>query len=88
MFQAWRHWREGKALELMDPTLANRFAVNEVLRSIHIALLCVQEAIVDRPTMSSIVLMVDSYSLTLACPSPPTFVVGGKELTSNQSTSN
>ena len=43
------------------------------MRCIHIGLLCVQENVVDRPTMASIVLMLSSYSLTLPLPSQPGF---------------
>ena len=43
------------------------------MRCIHIGLLCVQENVVDRPTMASVVLMLDSYSMTLPIPSKPAF---------------
>ncbi|KAI3889550.1 hypothetical protein MKW92_038704 [Papaver armeniacum] len=73
---AWKLWREGKPLELMDSTLSRRFSGNEVIRSIHIGLLCVQDSIEDRPTMSSVVLMLSSHSITLASPSKPAFFAG------------
>ncbi|KAJ6991296.1 kinase RLK-Pelle-DLSV family [Populus alba x Populus x berolinensis] len=41
---AWRHWTNGKALELADPTLGGQRPENEILKCIHIGLLCVQEA--------------------------------------------
>ncbi|KAK1422674.1 hypothetical protein QVD17_17960 [Tagetes erecta] len=40
---------------------------------VHIALLCVQDNVVDRPTMSTVVLMLNSFSLTLRIPSEPAF---------------
>jgi hypothetical protein len=43
------------------------------MRCIHIGLLCVQENVVDRPTMASVVLMLSSYSMTLPIPSEPAF---------------
>jgi hypothetical protein len=43
------------------------------MRCIHIGLLCVQENVVDRPTMASVVLMFNSYSITLPIPSQPAF---------------
>ncbi|RZC65559.1 hypothetical protein C5167_009259 [Papaver somniferum] len=73
---AWKLWREGRPLELMDSTLSQRFSRNEVIRSIHIGLLCVQDSIEDRPTVSSVVLMLSSYSITLASPSKPAFFAG------------
>nr|TKR91042.1 hypothetical protein D5086_0000227600 [Populus alba] len=41
---AWRHWTNGTALELADPTLGGQRPENEILKFIHITLLCVQEA--------------------------------------------
>lgn len=46
------------------------------MRCIHIALLCIQENIVDRPTMATIALMLSSYSLTLSIPSKPAYFTG------------
>ncbi|OAY79938.1 Cysteine-rich receptor-like protein kinase 25 [Ananas comosus] len=47
----------------------------DVLRCIHIGLLCVQEDPSDRPSMGSIVLMLSSHSVTLPAPSTPAFVI-------------
>ncbi|KAF9588059.1 hypothetical protein IFM89_007300 [Coptis chinensis] len=88
---AWKLWREGNALQLIDPTLTHCFSPNEVMRCIHIGLLCVQENLEDRPTMSSVVLMLNSYSLTLESPSAPAFIIetttGAQESENNHSTS-
>ncbi|KAL9317360.1 hypothetical protein ACSQ67_013877 [Phaseolus vulgaris] len=69
---AWRNWKEGKAINIVDPSLNNN-SRNEMLRCIHIGLLCVQENLVDRPTMANIVLMLNSYSLSLPIPAEPAF---------------
>nr|CAD1823452.1 unnamed protein product [Ananas comosus var. bracteatus] len=47
----------------------------DVLRCIHIGLLCVQEDPSDRPSMASVVLMLSSHSVTLPAPSTPAFVI-------------
>ncbi|KAL5579021.1 hypothetical protein UlMin_011463 [Ulmus minor] len=70
---AWKLWKEGTPLKLLDPTLMNSYSENEVVRCIHIALLCVQEDLEERPTMTTIVLMVNSYSATLPAPQEPAF---------------
>ncbi|PON42035.1 Serine/threonine protein kinase [Parasponia andersonii] len=71
---AWKHWRDGTPLELLDQRLRDHsYTQNEVIRCIHIGLLCVQEDPADRPTMASIVLMLNSYSVTLSSPKPPAF---------------
>ncbi|CAH8306495.1 unnamed protein product [Eruca vesicaria subsp. sativa] len=68
---AWRLWRNGTPLELMDPVLVNNFQMTEVVRCIHIGLLCVQEDPVDRPTISTIILMLTSNTVTLPVPGEP-----------------
>ncbi|KAA8519983.1 hypothetical protein F0562_014239 [Nyssa sinensis] len=71
---AWKLWRDGIPLELMDPTLKDSYSRNEVLRCIHIGLLCVQEYADPRPSMASIVLLLNSYSVTLPLPQQPPFL--------------
>ncbi|XP_011003249.1 PREDICTED: cysteine-rich receptor-like protein kinase 10 [Populus euphratica] len=70
---AWRHWTNGTALELVDPTLGGQRPENENLKCIHIGLLCVQEAVADRPTMSQIVMMLNGNTMTSPTPSRPGF---------------
>ncbi|XP_057513061.1 G-type lectin S-receptor-like serine/threonine-protein kinase At1g61370 [Actinidia eriantha] len=57
---SWELWNEGRGLDLMDQELANSFSISEVIRCIHVGLLCVQDNAADRPTMSDIVLMPSS----------------------------
>ncbi|CAB4306261.1 unnamed protein product [Prunus armeniaca] len=72
---AWRLWRNGTSLELLDPNLRHSYAKAEATRCVHIGLLCVQENPKKRPTMQSIVLMLSSYSVTMALPQKPAFFV-------------
>ncbi|KAI9385173.1 hypothetical protein POPTR_011G030012v4 [Populus trichocarpa] len=67
---AWRRWREGTALDLIDPILRND-STAAMMRCIHIGLLCVQENVADRPTMASVVQMLSNSSLTLQTPFEP-----------------
>ncbi|KAH9617612.1 hypothetical protein KSS87_023203, partial [Heliosperma pusillum] len=69
---AWKNWIEGKAWNLVDPTLTGASST-ELLRCIHIGLLCVQHNLADRPTMSSVGLMLSSDSVSLQVPSQPAF---------------
>ncbi|KAM7473766.1 hypothetical protein LguiB_021009 [Lonicera macranthoides] len=65
---ARRNWLEGTCSNLFDPQLSvSQISVHEeeIMRCIHIGLLCVQDSATDRPTMASIVLMLNSSSLTL-----------------------
>ncbi|XP_031247969.1 putative receptor-like protein kinase At4g00960 [Pistacia vera] len=72
---AWKLWCEGNALELMDPVLAQAYVPVEVMKFIHIGLLCVQEDPTYRPTMSSVVFMLVSDNVTLPKPSQPAFSI-------------
>ncbi|KAK4588142.1 hypothetical protein RGQ29_019230 [Quercus rubra] len=93
---AWKHWRDGTFLELLDPTLRDSYSRDEVKRCLHIGLECIQESPAERPTMASIVLMLNSYSVSLPLPQRPAFFLHSrtetrmpiKELGSDQSTSN
>nr|QMS43708.1 protein kinase [Betula platyphylla] len=69
---AWKNWREGTASNIVDSTMRLGSAT-EIMRCIHIGLLCVQENVADRPTMASVVLMLNSFSITLPVPSQPAF---------------
>ena len=71
--QVWIHWRDGRPLELLDPGLGDSFSRDEVMRCIHIGLLCVQEDPADRPTMATIVLTLTSGSVSLQAPQQPAF---------------
>ncbi|GKV50471.1 hypothetical protein SLEP1_g57171 [Rubroshorea leprosula] len=44
-----------------------------MMRCIHIGLLCVQENVAERPTMASVVLLLNSNSTSLPVPSQPAF---------------
>ncbi|XP_010418086.1 PREDICTED: cysteine-rich receptor-like protein kinase 10 isoform X2 [Camelina sativa] len=68
---AWRLWRNGTSLDLVDPVILHNCQRDEVVRCIHIGLLCVQEDLVDRPTLSAIVLMLTSDIVTLPVPKEP-----------------
>ncbi|TKY51081.1 Cysteine-rich receptor protein kinase 25 [Spatholobus suberectus] len=92
---AWKLWKDEVPLELMDHSLRESCTPNEVIRCIHIGLLCVQEDPADRPTMASVVLMLDSYTVTLPVPNQPAFFINSrtepnmpKELKIDQSTTN
>ncbi|XP_059311399.1 cysteine-rich receptor-like protein kinase 44 [Lycium ferocissimum] len=69
---AWMNWREETTSKLIDPILMGSSGlVSDIVRCIHIALLCVQENVTDRPTMAAVVLMLSSLSLSLPVPSRP-----------------
>ncbi|XP_031282326.1 cysteine-rich receptor-like protein kinase 29 [Pistacia vera] len=79
---AWRNWIEGKAANLIDPNLSagsNR----DMMRCIHIGLLCVQENVANRPTMALVVHMLTGGTLSLPTPSKPAFFMHSSTTTDN-----
>ncbi|XP_057996814.1 cysteine-rich receptor-like protein kinase 44 isoform X2 [Hevea brasiliensis] len=74
---AWKMWSKGQGMELIDSLLAkSNVAAPEVLKYIHIGLLCVQDDPAQRPTMSSVVVMLGSEIATFPQPTKPVFVAG------------
>ncbi|XLT12000.1 hypothetical protein HN51_057690 [Arachis hypogaea] len=69
----WRRWHEGTILTLVDSSMGNSYTESEVLRCIHVGLLCVQECAEDRPTMSSVILMLSSEAALMPRPNNPGF---------------
>ncbi|XP_019054574.1 PREDICTED: cysteine-rich receptor-like protein kinase 10 isoform X2 [Nelumbo nucifera] len=84
---AWGLWVEGKCLEFVDPLLVDNCSTTEVLRCIQIGLLCVQQDAADRPTMSTVVVMLGNESLALPQPTKPAFALGRIVVKANQSSS-
>ncbi|GAY34229.1 hypothetical protein CUMW_010310 [Citrus unshiu] len=75
---AWKQWRDGTPLQLLDTNLTDSYSRNEVIRCIQLGLLCVQEDPAERPSMATIVLMLNSYSVTLPLPQQPAFFIGSR----------
>ncbi|KAB5521589.1 hypothetical protein DKX38_025908 [Salix brachista] len=69
---AWRLFEEKRPLELAAESLLITCNLSEVLRSIHVGLLCVQENPEDRPNMSIVALMLRDDD-TLPQPKQPGF---------------
>ncbi|XP_078157098.1 cysteine-rich receptor-like protein kinase 6 isoform X2 [Carex rostrata] len=67
----WEHWTAGTITNIINPIMD--CPTNEIIRYIHIGLLCVQEDLKDRPRMSEVVIMLVSNSISLQVPSKPAF---------------
>ncbi|KAL5570489.1 hypothetical protein UlMin_027064 [Ulmus minor] len=70
---AWLLWKDEKALELMDESFKDSCIESQVLRCIHVGLLCVQKLSHDRPRMSSVVFMLENEEALLPQPKQPGF---------------
>ncbi|CAN6879353.1 unnamed protein product [Brassica oleracea] len=81
----WRLWENKSLPDLIDLGIKEDCNIDEVVRYIHIGLLCVQENPADRPTMSSIHQMLTTSSITLPVPLPPGFFFGNRSGTTSSS---
>ena len=71
--QVWEHWEAGTATELVDRGMSGSFPAGDVIRCVHVGLLCVQGDPAARPVMSAVVMMLGSDTVTLQAPSKPGF---------------
>ncbi|WZZ75930.1 hypothetical protein YC2023_087300 [Brassica napus] len=81
----WRLWENKSLPDLIDLGIKEDCNIDEVVRYIHIGLLCVQENPADRPTMSTIHQMLTTSSITLPVPLPPGFFFGNRSGTTSSS---
>ncbi|XP_024311516.1 G-type lectin S-receptor-like serine/threonine-protein kinase At1g11330 isoform X6 [Brachypodium distachyon] len=70
---AWRLWDDKKATELVDSSVVDSCKIHEVLRCIHVGLLCVQDRPDDRPLMSSVMFALENESAVLPAPKQPVY---------------
>ncbi|GAU32812.1 hypothetical protein TSUD_152610 [Trifolium subterraneum] len=71
---AWRLWKEGIPLKLIDDNIRDSCIEIEAIRCIQIGLLCLQHHPDDRPNMTSVVVMLNSEN-TLSIPNEPGFLI-------------
>nr|XP_008343000.3 G-type lectin S-receptor-like serine/threonine-protein kinase At1g61550 [Malus domestica] len=75
---AWQLWKEGRELELVDEMLAaESYSASEVMKYVHIGLLCVQDNAMDRPSMQDVVFMLNGSTTVIggAQPKQPLFTI-------------
>ncbi|XP_024193107.1 G-type lectin S-receptor-like serine/threonine-protein kinase RKS1 isoform X3 [Rosa chinensis] len=71
----WNLWSEGKVLQIVDSSIGESYPVNEVLKCIQIAFLCLQEYPADRPTMSEVLFMLGNDADALPSPRKLAFLL-------------
>ncbi|KAJ7948966.1 putative Receptor protein kinase [Quillaja saponaria] len=75
---AWELWSDGLGQELIDQRISSSCINDQMLRCIHVALLCVEESANDRPTMPAVISMLTNESAELPLPKRPAFCTGRK----------
>ncbi|KAD2805045.1 hypothetical protein E3N88_38422 [Mikania micrantha] len=78
---AWRLFKKGKSLNLIDECLHVSYSACEVSRSIHVGLLCVQQRVEDRPNTPTVVGMLGGEG-SLPSPKKPAFYIQESEINS------
>jgi len=74
--QVWRKWKEETPLCILDPLLEEKYCEIEVIKCIHIGLLCVQENKDIRPTIIDVVSYLDGrHTLDFPSPQEPAFLL-------------
>ncbi|XP_041025861.1 G-type lectin S-receptor-like serine/threonine-protein kinase At1g11330 [Juglans microcarpa x Juglans regia] len=69
----WKMWNANKIAALVDPKISEPCFEVEILRCIHVGLLCVQDFAKDRPTVSIAISMLKSEIVNLPRPKQPAF---------------
>uniref|UniRef100_A0A803LL27 Protein kinase domain-containing protein n=1 Tax=Chenopodium quinoa TaxID=63459 RepID=A0A803LL27_CHEQI len=70
---AWKLWNEDEIHSLIDPTISGPCYEVEIVKSIHVGLLCAQEYPENRPSISSVISMLDCEVIDLPRPLQPGF---------------
>ncbi|XP_040378035.1 cysteine-rich receptor-like protein kinase 6 isoform X4 [Oryza brachyantha] len=83
----WDHWSKGTPSEAMDEWLQRQAPVIEVLKCLHLGLLCIQENPVDRPTMLKVLIMLHGDASSFESLSRPAFIYPSSGIDSSRSCS-
>lgn len=79
---------ENNLTPIIEPSMYKLCYEEEILRCIHVGLLCVQEFVNERPNVSTIISMLNSVIVDLPSPKQPGFVGRSYETTANSSQQN
>ncbi|KAI9125518.1 hypothetical protein K1719_002936 [Acacia pycnantha] len=84
---AYNLWKEDKGLEFVDPSLEDSSSSCKLLQCLHVALLCVRENPVERPSMLEVSSMLKNETEAIPLPKRPAFSIrSDKKLEDRSST--
>ncbi|XP_030510048.1 probable LRR receptor-like serine/threonine-protein kinase At3g47570 isoform X3 [Cannabis sativa] len=72
---AYELWKEGLGAQIVDQTLDDSSSTCKIERCMQIALLCVQESPVDRPSMLEVLSMLKNEAAAIISPKKPAFSI-------------
>uniref|UniRef100_A0A0D9WZT7 Protein kinase domain-containing protein n=1 Tax=Leersia perrieri TaxID=77586 RepID=A0A0D9WZT7_9ORYZ len=70
---AWGMWKDGRWRDFIDQSFNDEYKPGEMMKCLVVALMCVQEKSVERPTMSDVVAMLSSDDIPLSEPKQPAY---------------
>ncbi|KAI4335591.1 hypothetical protein L6164_014226 [Bauhinia variegata] len=76
---AFELWLEGQGMEFIDPSLDDSTSSCKLLQCLQVALLCVQENPVDRPSMLEVSSMLKNEMEAIRLPKRPAFSIKKNE---------
>ncbi|KAI9123687.1 hypothetical protein K1719_004987 [Acacia pycnantha] len=82
---AWKHWRGENLIAILDSNLTETWSHSEIMRCIHIGLLCVQGNPQVRPSMNKVVKYLSNDSMKLPIPHEPAFFLHSQMETTDTS---
>ncbi|GLJ22406.1 hypothetical protein SUGI_0421780 [Cryptomeria japonica] len=71
---AWRLYKGGNIMSIVDSTVSERCPEEQALRCIHVGFVCVQADAALRPPISNVMMMISNSSVTLPNPTKPAFL--------------
>ncbi|XP_020587031.1 G-type lectin S-receptor-like serine/threonine-protein kinase B120 isoform X2 [Phalaenopsis equestris] len=83
---AWKLWNEDNVMELVDSSIRSSCSVREVSRCVNVGLLCIQDRANDRPTMSSVIVMLEGENCAHPMPRQPKFAADISQSETDSST--
>ncbi|KAI4368189.1 hypothetical protein MLD38_016775 [Melastoma candidum] len=84
---AWKLWSEGRPLDLLDEVIRESASQQDLIRCIQVGLLCVQQRVHERPTMSSVIHMLTGDNSDTPQPKEPGFSAEGFHMSTDSSSS-
>ncbi|XP_028786387.1 cysteine-rich receptor-like protein kinase 5 [Neltuma alba] len=72
---AWKHWRDDNLIAILDSNLTEVGSHSEIIKCMHIGLLCVQGNPGVRPSMNKVVQYLSNDSVQLPIPQEPAFFI-------------
>ncbi|PUZ72326.1 hypothetical protein GQ55_2G385200 [Panicum hallii var. hallii] len=80
---AWQMWKGRRWNKFIDQSLGDEYEAEELMKYLAVALMCVQEKTIDRPTMADVVAILSSDGITLPELKQPAYSYGKLDVSVN-----